>query len=89
MNDDIRLLAESGWQRRTVADNVPAVDDDVWKKGCTRSANGEIDGRNAVNVMKVLREAPAWQGVLAYDEFAQRVIVRREMPQPGPVPVIF
>lgn len=32
------------------------------------------------NVMLVLHEHPAWQGVLAFDEFAQRAVKRRPAP---------
>ncbi len=53
-----------------------------WERLCTTSNNGEIDGRNVANIMVVLRNASEWRGVLAYDRFAQRVVVRRPLPRP-------
>lgn len=35
---------------------------------------------NLANALTALRDAPEWQGVLAYDEFAHKIVVRRPPP---------
>ena len=35
---------------------------------------------NLANLILILREAPKWRGVLGYDEFAARVVIRKRPP---------
>lgn len=37
------------------------------------------------NVMLILRNHPAWEGVLGYDDFAKRLVLRREPPCGGEI----
>lgn len=54
-----------------------------WEKLCTRTPAGAIDGANVHNILVALRHAPEWRGVLAFDQFAQRVTIRHEIPAAG------
>jgi hypothetical protein len=50
-----------------------------WTLGLSRNNRGAPLG-NLRNVLFALRNAPEWQGVLAYDEFAARVITQKPLP---------
>jgi predicted P-loop ATPase len=52
---------------------------DDWKIGLILNRHGVPLG-NLRNVLHALHNAPEWNGVLAYDEFAERVITRRPPP---------
>jgi putative DNA primase/helicase len=52
---------------------------DDWKIGLILNRHGMPLG-NLRNVLHALHNAPEWNGVLAYDEFAERVITRRPPP---------
>ena len=52
---------------------------DGWKIGLILNKHGVPFG-NLRNVLHALHNAPEWKGVLAYDEFAERVITRRSPP---------
>ena len=52
---------------------------DQWTDGLMLNKHGVALG-NLRNVLYALRNAPEWQGVLAYDEFAARAITRKPPP---------
>jgi putative DNA primase/helicase len=54
-----------------------------WANQCTRTPAGTIDGSNVRNVLIALRHAPEWRDVLAFDAFALRHIIGREIPSAG------
>ena len=54
-----------------------------WTLGLSRNNRGAPLG-NLRNVLFALRNAPEWQGVLAYDEFAARVITQKPLPWGDP-----
>jgi putative DNA primase/helicase len=57
----------------------PVEDAEAWKAGLLRTDKGAIkDARE--NVIHALLKAPAWAGVLGFDEFAQRVVTRHPTP---------
>ena len=58
---------------------VPLQQADHWTLGLTLNNRGVPFG-NLRNVLYALRNAPEWHGVLAYDEFAARVITRKPLP---------
>lgn len=63
------------------ADEVPR-----WRDGYVRQ-RGSVE-RCVANVMLVLHEHALWRGVLAFDQFAQRVVKRRPAPyDPDDLPV--
>ena len=47
-----------------------------WTDALILDKEGKIVG-NLANVILILREAPEWKGVLGYDEFNARVVIRR------------
>jgi hypothetical protein len=53
-----------------------------WTDGLMRNNRGVPLG-HLRNVLHALSHAPEWQGVLAYDEFAARVITRKPPPWGG------
>jgi predicted P-loop ATPase len=58
---------------------VPLQEGYHWTIGLTLNDRGAPVG-NLRNVLYALRHAPEWQGVLAYDEFATRVITQQPLP---------
>jgi predicted P-loop ATPase len=66
-------------KRETGADGRRAS----WMNLCTRTATGDVDGASVRNVTIALRHAPEWRDVLAFDEFALRYVIRREIPAAG------
>jgi predicted P-loop ATPase len=54
-----------------------------WMNLCTRTATGVVDGANVHNVLIALRHAPEWRDVLAFNKFALRCVIRREIPAAG------
>jgi predicted P-loop ATPase len=50
-----------------------------WRKQLILGAN-EMPRPILANVLTALREAPEWQGVLAYDEFSLRTMIRGKAP---------
>ena len=50
-----------------------------WTDGLILDKNGKVVA-NLANLTLILREAPRWKGVLGYDEFAARVVVRKRLP---------
>jgi predicted P-loop ATPase len=53
--------------------------EEPWRDELIYSANGQIKALLA-NAIMALRLAPAWQGVLAYDEFSLRTLLQRPPP---------
>jgi predicted P-loop ATPase len=62
---------------------LPLQQKNYWTDGLTLNNRGVPVG-NLLNVVHALGNAPDWQGVLAYDEFAARVITTRPPPWGGP-----
>ena len=58
---------------------VPLQQSSHWALGLTLNDRGVPFG-NLRNVLYALRHAPEWQGVLAYDAFAARVITQKPLP---------
>jgi hypothetical protein len=58
---------------------VPLTQGSHWALGLTLNDRGVPFG-NLRNVLFALRNAPEWQGVLAYDAFAARVITQKPPP---------
>ncbi len=56
---------------------------DLWRDRLLRNKEKKTILRTLANVLIALRLAPAWHGVLAYDEFAARVKIMQPMPS-GP-----
>jgi predicted P-loop ATPase len=50
-----------------------------WTDRLLLNRDGKITP-NLANLILILREAPPWQGVLGYDEFAARVVIRKHPP---------
>lgn len=50
-----------------------------WVDGLILDKDGKIVA-NLANLILILREAPKWNGVLGYDEFNARVVIRRRPP---------
>jgi predicted P-loop ATPase len=50
-----------------------------WSAQLMLDKGGEIIA-NLHNLILILREAPKWKGVLAYDEFAARVVLKKRLP---------
>jgi predicted P-loop ATPase len=50
-----------------------------WTDQLILDKEGRIVG-NLANLILILRESPYWKGVLAFDEFAARVIIKRRPP---------
>jgi hypothetical protein len=59
-----------------VSNVLPILREPHWTDALMRNARGVPLG-NVSNVMHAVRNAPEWRGVLAYDEFAARVITQR------------
>ena len=65
-------------------DDVVAIQPEPhWTDGLMGNNRGVPLG-NLRNVLHALRNAPQWEGVLAYDEFGERVITRKPPPWGGP-----
>jgi predicted P-loop ATPase len=62
---------------------VPIQREEHWTDGLMRNDRGVPLG-NLRNVLHALRHAPEWRGVLAYDEFAARVVTTKPPPWGGP-----
>jgi predicted P-loop ATPase len=62
---------------------VPLQQASHWTLGLSLNNRGVPLG-NLRNVLFALRNAPEWQGVLAYDEFAARVITQNALPWGDP-----
>jgi predicted P-loop ATPase len=56
-----------------------------WTDGLILDKDGKIVA-NLANLMLILREAPKWNGVLGYDEFNVRVVIRRRPPWGNELP---
>jgi predicted P-loop ATPase len=54
----------------------------AWMHGCKMTSADEPDGRSVHNVLRALGHAPEWRDVLAFDSFAHRVVIQREIPRP-------
>ena len=50
-----------------------------WTDDLMRNSRGEIVSILA-NIILVLQKSPSWQGVLGYDEFNRRVVIRKRPP---------
>ena len=50
-----------------------------WTDSLILDKHGKIIA-NLANLILILREAPAWKGVLGYDEFNARVVIRKRPP---------
>ena len=61
---------------------VPLQQGGHWRLGLTLNSRGVPLG-DLRNVLYALRHAPEWQGVLAYDAFAARVITQKPLPWEG------
>jgi hypothetical protein len=55
-----------------------------WTDQLILNKDGEIVA-NLANLILILREAPKWRGVLGYDEFGARVVIRKSPPWGGRV----
>jgi predicted P-loop ATPase len=62
---------------------VPIQREQHWTNGLMLNNRGVPLG-NLRNVLHALRNAPQWESVLAYDEFAGRVITRKSLPWGDP-----
>jgi predicted P-loop ATPase len=51
----------------------------LWEDQLILDKHGNIVARLA-NLILILRESPKWKGVLAYDEFSARVVIRKRPP---------
>src|SRR5262249_7940547 len=58
-----------------------------WTDDLILDADGKIKP-NLANLILILREGPDWKGVLGYDEFAARVLIRKHPPLEATVPNI-
>lgn len=58
------------------------LDREQWRRGCTTTERGGLQA-TVHNVAHILREHPAWQGTLAYDEFAQQIVLHQPPPWGG------
>jgi predicted P-loop ATPase len=52
---------------------------DDWMDGLIRQKNGTV-ATVLANLILILREAPAWKGVLGFDEFKQQVVITQRPP---------
>ncbi len=72
--------SQGGWEE-VDADGVITMPADDWRNGLVW-ARGAL--RECVpNVVAVLRHHPAWEGVIAFDEFSQKVVKRQPAPYGG------
>lgn len=55
------------------------AEDPDWKGSLRRTASGGIAGA-VENVLTVLAHDPAWAGVVGYNEFSERVVLRKPAP---------
>jgi hypothetical protein len=53
-----------------------------WRRGLQLTGKGEPRG-NLFNVLHTLRNAPEWKDVVAYNEFAVRVVTKQPLPWGG------
>jgi hypothetical protein len=67
---DLKKTREAALRRR----NPPN-----WTDQLILNTDGKIIG-NLANLILILREAPKWKGVLGYDEFNARVVIRKPPP---------
>jgi predicted P-loop ATPase len=51
----------------------------LWEDQLILDKHGNIVA-NLANLILILRESPKWKGVLAYDEFSARVVIRKRPP---------
>ena len=79
-----RRLAEIKGERETVLWRRRGGRPD-WEKRLKLDKEGRIKPILA-NLILILTEAPDWKGVLAYDEFAARVVIKRPAPLEGSAP---
>lgn len=68
---------------RLVIDRNQFVGADAWRSQLLWSRDGMLDCRE--NVIYILRDHPAWAGVLAVDDFAKRLVFRKPPPIDGKV----
>jgi putative DNA primase/helicase len=54
-----------------------------WRDKLTKNANGSIRSQ-ITNYATILQHSPKWKGVIAFDKFAQQVVIRRPPPWGGP-----
>lgn len=56
-----------------------AADVGTWKTKLRRSSTGKVES-TADNILTILANDPEWSGVLGFNEFSQRVVLRKEAP---------
>jgi predicted P-loop ATPase len=54
-----------------------------WRDALTKKPNGSIKSEIS-NYEVILQHSPKWKGVIAFDKFAQQVVIRRPPPWGGP-----
>ena len=74
---------EAGKEDEAATDDEKSTDDD-WYKNCLLGSKKQVLGILA-NATLAFRRDPAWQGVLAFDEMQRAAILRKPIPQHGPV----
>src|ERR1044072_2384869 len=81
-NDGYIDIEEARRRRKETGKANADARGDSWKQLCIKRGD-TIDGKNAYNAMVALRHAPEWQGVLAYNRFTLRVVIKPEIPAAG------
>lgn len=76
--DDPPLPGNSMSAIESEAPHGPSIGDD-WEYGLLRNQKGELS-TCVLNVHDILLNTPAWQGVIAFDEFAQRTVKLKSPP---------
>ena len=62
-----------------IVEDVPDAENTDWMRALTRDANGTPE-RTIANIMTILRNDPALQGKIGYDEFAGRGVALGPLP---------
>jgi len=64
---------------------LPSGRSSAWEKSLLRTQEGQVK-KLAANVVLILTHAPEWEGAIAWDEFAERIVIVRPCPagEPGP-----
>ena len=70
-------------RRRAHRDSPPPGVGGDWYQRCLVGSDGRSLG-NLANAALALRSDPAWDGVLAYDEMAANIVLRRPIPSSEP-----
>lgn len=68
-------------QRRLAIATLPP--EQAWRADLTHNDAGKVE-RTLANIMTILSKHPEWMGVLGYDLFAERMVIRKPPPFPRP-----